>query len=68
MCIRDRLIAYFKVGTQPSVKNDANFILKEGIPYTLFVPGELSVTSKTASGIYKGSITFRVEYTDDPMI
>ncbi|WP_304156326.1 hypothetical protein [Fusobacterium ulcerans] len=64
----NELIAYFKVGTQPSVKNDANFILKEGIPYTLFAPGELSVTSKTASGIYKGSITFRVEYTDDPMI
>ncbi len=64
----NELIAYFKVGAQPSVKNDANFILKEGIPYTLFVPGELSVTSKTASGIYKGSITFRVEYTDDPMI
>ena len=40
--------------------------LTENSPATLFVTGTLTdISSNTPSGIYKGSIVFRVEYTDD---
>ena len=60
------LTALFRVGESPEIKNDANFyLIKER---TLTVPGVLTnVASTTAPGVYNGSITFRVEYADDPM-
>ena len=43
-----------------------NLKLTESSPATLFVTGTLTdISSNTPSGVYKGSIVFRVEYTDD---
>lgn len=57
---------FMLVENEGDFKNIENLKLTESSPATLFVTGTLTdISSNTPSGVYKGSIVFRVEYTDD---